>query len=230
MFVIFGTIIPRRRAPSAPPAPLLAATRDGHRRPHTAKRIRSRLSEEDGFTLIEMLVAAAAAIVVFGAVLAMLESSQQVEARDTEWALTLQEDRAGLARMARDIRQATKVEEAKSSAIVFLAAISGKSWKIKYECNVSQSGTTYTQCIRLAAEEGKILPGTGPAVVKDIVNGTAVFSYFKGAESNAVAPNGVTLKIELPAKGTLKQAGNSGYSHNVVLENAAFMRNLYLEG
>ncbi len=190
---------------------------------------RPRPSSEDGFTLIELLIAAALAIVVFGAILAMLESSQQVQARDTEWALTMQEDRAGLSHMTRDIRQAYKVEEAKPNAILFLATIGGKNWKIKYECNVSQSGTEYSQCVRLAAEEGKTLPTTGTAFVKDVVNGTAVFSYFKGTETNTTAPNVVTLKIELPAKGTLKQAGSS-YSHTVVLENAAFIRNLYLEG
>jgi prepilin-type N-terminal cleavage/methylation domain-containing protein len=189
-----------------------------------------RPSSEGGFTLIELLVASALAVVVFGAVLAMLESSQQVQARDTEWALTLQEDRAGLARMVRDIRQASKVEEAKPGAVLFLATIGGKSWKIKYECNVSQSGTEYTQCVRLAAEEGKALPGTGPTIVKDVVNGTEVFSYFKGTETNTAAPNVVTLKVELPAKGTLKQAGSSGYGHKVVLEDAAFMRNLELKG
>jgi hypothetical protein len=37
----------------------------------------------------------------------------------------------------------------------------------------------------------------------------------------------VTLKLELPAKGTLVQAGSSAYRQRVVLENAAFMRNLY---
>jgi type II secretory pathway pseudopilin PulG len=191
-----------------------------------------RPTSEGGFTLIELLVASALAIVVFGAVLAMLESSQQVQARDTEWALTLQEDRAGLARMVRDIRQAYKVEEAKPGAILFLATIGGKSWKIKYECNVSQSGTEYTQCLRLAAEEGKALPGTGPIIVKDVVNGTEVFTYFKGTTSTASTSemNVATLKVELPAKGTLKQAGNSGYGHKVVLEDAAFMRNLELKG
>jgi hypothetical protein len=186
----------RRRAPER---------RRRRRRGIHRDNLPGRLAEDAGFTLVELLVASALAIVVFGAVLAMLESSQQVQARDTEWALTLQEDRAGLARMVRDIRQATKVEEAKPSAIFFLATIGGKSWKIKYECNVSQSGTTYSQCVRLAAEEGKALPGTGPAIVKDVVNGTEVFSYFiKGTEANTTAPNVATLKIELPAKGTLK--------------------------
>jgi type II secretory pathway pseudopilin PulG len=186
-----------------------------------------RLLGDAGFTLVELLVASVAAIVVFSATLVLLESSQQVQARDSEWALVMQEDRAGLARMVRDMRQATKVEEAKPGKIVFLATIGGKSWKIKYECGVAQSGSpTFTECIRLAAEEGKALPGTGPATARDVLNGSEVFSY---APSTA-EPKLVTTKIELPAKGTLKQAGSSGYAHKVVLEDGAFMRNLYPEG
>jgi len=186
-----------------------------------------RLVEDAGFTLVELLVASVAAITVLSATFAMLESDQQVQARDSEWALTLQEDRAGLSRMVRDIRQATKVEEAKSGSIVFLATIGGTGWRIKYDCGISQSGTTYTQCVRLAAEEGKTLPGSGPVVVRDVVDGSEVFSYWPSAFDPTKS---VTMKIELPAKGTLKQAGSSGYSHKVVLEDAAFMRNQYLEG
>jgi hypothetical protein len=164
---------------------------------------------------------------VFAATLVLLESSTNVQTRDAEWALVLQEDRAGLARMARDIRQATKVEEAKGSAIYFVARIGGKSLKIKYDCSVAQSGTTYTVCVRLAAEEGKALPTSGPQVAKDVVNGSEVFTY----SPSSSAPTIATMKIELPASGALKAtAGSTGYVHKAVLENAAFMRNLYLSG
>jgi len=157
----------------------------------------------------------------------LLESSTNVQTRDAEWALVLQEDRAGLSRMARDIRAATKVEEAKASAIYFLARTGGKSMRVKYDCNVAQTGTTYTACIRYAAEEGKSLPSTGPQVAKDVLNGTAVFTY----SPSSSAPTIATMKIELPSKGVLKPtSGSVGYSHKAVLENAAFMRNLYLSG
>lgn len=168
----------------------------------------------------------ALALVLLGATLAMVTSSQQAEARDSEWALTLQEDRAGLSRMVRDIRQATAVEEATAGSVKVLATIGAKSWTIKYECGVTQTGTSYTTCVRLAAEVGKALPSTGPVVVKDVTNGSAVFSY----SPSTAAPTVVTAKIELPARGTLKQSGNSGYSHKVVLEDGAFIRNLYLGG
>lgn len=181
---------------------------------------------EAGFTLVELLVVCATAFGVFAATIVLLESSTHVQSRDAEWALALQEDRAGLARMVRDIRQASKVEEAQSGAIVFLATIAGKSWKIEYECRVAQVGTEYDECVRLAAEEGKALPSTGPVVARDLTNGPEVFSY----SPSSAAPTVSTVKLALPASGTLKQAGSGGYQHKVVLEDAAFMRNLYLKG
>jgi type II secretory pathway component PulJ len=184
--------------------------------------MRRRARSEAGFTLIEALVASALSVVLFGAVLAALENSQQVQARDTEWALTLQEGRSGLARMTQEIRQASKVERAEAGTILFLRAIGGTSWQVKYECGVAQSGTTYDECVRFTAEVGKSLPSSGTPVVRDVANGTAVFSY----SPSSASPNVVTLKVELPAKGTLKQAGSSGNRHSVVLEDAAFMRNL----
>jgi prepilin-type N-terminal cleavage/methylation domain-containing protein len=183
----------------------------------------STLASDGGFTLVELLVALVAALVVFGATLTLLVPSQRVQARASEWALVLHQDRAGLAQMVHDIRQASKLEETKASAMVFLATIGGKPWKIKYQCNVSQSGTTFTQCERLAAEEGKALPGTGPPVTTDMVNGSSVFSY-----SPVATPTVATIKIELPSTGTLVQPGGEG--HKIVLEDDAFMRYQYLAG
>jgi type II secretory pathway pseudopilin PulG len=181
-------------------------------------------------TLIELLVATSIALLVFGAILGTLETSQRVEARDTEWALTMQEGRTGLARMAREIRQASKIEKAEAGTIEFLATLGSTEWKIKYECGVAQPGTVYHQCVRKAVEKSTgTLPSTGTPVVLDVLNAAEVFKYFKGATSTAITTEMtvVTLRVELPAKGTLKQAGSSGYLHAVVLENAAFMRNLY---
>jgi Tfp pilus assembly protein PilW len=191
-----------------------------------AARWQQAVAAEAGFTLIETLVTSVAAIIVFGATLTLLSSSQRVQARDAEWALVMQQDRTGLARMVRDIRQATKVKTAGAGAITFLATIGGSKYEVKYECATAQSGTTYTECVRLAAEEGKALPASGPIVATDLLNGAAVFTY----SPNATEPRVVTLKLEVPAKGTLKQAASTGFTHNVVLEDAAFIRNLYLEG
>jgi hypothetical protein len=194
-------------------------------------RIWRRGQSESGTTLIELLVATLLALVVFGAILGTLETSQRVEARDTEWALTMQEGRVGLSRMAREIRQASKIEKAEEGTIEFLATLGSTEWKIKYECGVEQpGGTGYHECVRKAVEKSTgTLPSTGTPVVLDVLNPTKVFKYFKGATSTAIMTEMtvVTLKVELPSNGTLKGAGSGVYSHPVVLENGAFMRNLY---
>jgi hypothetical protein len=187
--------------------------------------LRARLRDGAGFTLVELLVASSAGIIVLSATFAVLETSQRVQARDAEWAIGLQEDRTGLARMVRDIRQATELEEAKPGAITFAATLGGKPWEIKYACGVTQAGTTYTECERLAAEKPKALPTSGPVIVKNLLNGSEVFSYLP-----AVEPKLVTVKLKLPAKGTLKQTNSNGFKHEIVLEDGAFMRNRYLEG
>jgi Tfp pilus assembly protein PilW len=188
---------------------------------------------------MELLVATLLALVVFGAILGTLESSQKVEARDTEWALTMQEGRAGLARMSREIRQAYKIQKAEAGTIEFLAQIGTPKWKIKYECGVEQPGTTYHECVRKAVEgDAGTLPSTGAPIVRDVLNPTKVFCYSHGAAACTESPTATeraettvaTLRVELPAKGTLKQAGGSGYSHSVVLENAAFIRNCSISG
>jgi prepilin-type N-terminal cleavage/methylation domain-containing protein len=185
---------------------------------------------DGGFTLIELLVSTLIGLVVFGAIVGTLGTSQRVEAREAEWALTVQEGRTGLARMAREIRQASEIKTYEAGTIEFLATIGTTEWKIRYECGVQQPGTTYSykQCVRKAVVGSSgTLPSTGVPIVRDVLNPTGVFKYFKGATSTAAPTemNVVTLAVELPAKGTLKQAGGSGYTHNVVLENAAFIRN-----
>jgi type II secretory pathway pseudopilin PulG len=181
---------------------------------------------ENGFTLVETLVTMVAALLVLGATVTLLSSSQGIQARDSEWALIMQQNRVGLSRMVHDIRQASEVKEAGAGAIKFVGTIGGKELEIKYQCNTAQTGTSYTECVRLAAEKGKALPTSGPAVATDLLNGASVFTY----TPSAAAPRAVIVKLEVPAKGTLKQAISSGLTHKVVLEDAAFMREAYREG
>ncbi|MGH2904172.1 MAG: PilW family protein, partial [Solirubrobacteraceae bacterium] len=203
------------------------------------------LRSEAAFTLVEMMIAMSIAAVIFGALIAMLGSSQRVQARDTERAEVLQAGRVGLARMTREIRQASGnssgvegVEEIKPGSIEFRALIGGKKLKIKYNCEVedkgavTQKGTQLDECVRYAAIEPAALPTTGEAVVLDVANPTTVFKYFKGtAETSTKSEVYVaTLKIELPASGKLKQAGSVAYKQNIVLEDAAYMRNRELKG
>jgi Tfp pilus assembly protein PilW len=183
---------------------------------------------EAGFTLVEMIVAAALSIVVFGAVVSALETSQRVQNRDAEWALIVQEGKVGLSRMLGEIRQAYSLRGTTANSIDFYATLGGVKKEVYYECDVAQSGSSYHQCVRLAVEAGKALPAlsSGVPVLKNLLNPSSVFTY-----SNTSVPTAsdvVTAKVELPAAGTLKLAGAAVYSHHIVLTNDAYIRNLNL--
>lgn len=222
--------------------PIPAAT--GMRNIVTFRTIVGATRSERGYTLIEMIVAAALSVIVFSAVLSALESSQHTQARDSEWAAVVQEGRVGLARMVREMRQAYSVQEDSHSKIVFYATIGGKSWEISYNCETPESATKYYECVRQAAEFKEKKPPSSEeltkagttAIVKYVVNGKAAECektkecVYQEYTPNAIAPDLVTVKVVMPAAGTLKLADAAAYSHNIVLENGAYIRDMALGG
>ena len=214
----------------SPASHLTSRRRRGRALEAERRKPRMRFGQEGGYSLIELLLASLAALGVLTATLALLQTSQQVQARDSEWALTLQEGRAGLARMVREIRQAYSIKAATGSSIDFYVTIGGNELEVSYQCNVAQPGTSLYECVRLAATPPAPLPAlsTGTPIVRDVLNETAadssdpVFSY----SPNATEPTFVTAKVALPSGGTLKQVGSSGYTHRVVLSSGAYIRNV----
>ncbi|HEX3693661.1 MAG TPA: prepilin-type N-terminal cleavage/methylation domain-containing protein [Solirubrobacteraceae bacterium] len=198
-----------------------------------AASLRLRLRGEGGFTLVEMLVAATLSTIVVGATMSALEVAQRTQARDTEWGLVLQEGRAGLGRMIREIRQAYSIRSATENSLDFYATFGGVDYEIYYACNVAQTGTEFNRCVRLQAEVGKSLPAlsTGQTIVRYVVNGTSADPsdpIFKEYSPNAIVPDLVTVKLVLPASGTLKLAGAKTLTHQVVLTNNAYIRDMNL--
>lgn len=214
------------------------------RRALSGLRGRLRGGGEAGFTLIELLMAAALSLIVLGGVLSALETSQNTEARDQEWAIVIQEGRAGLERMAREMRQAYSIRSDSHSAIDFYATIGGKSYEISYNCAERETGTEYDSCVRRAAEfvSGKApssLPAKGETIVKYVANQTGTCEsellekkskecVFQEYTPNDIAPDLVTMKVRIPASGTLKLADALAYQHHIVLENGAYIRDMAL--
>ena len=190
---------------------------------------------EGGYTLVELLVTMALAAVVFGAIGTALDVSQRTEARDTERVASMEEARTGLARIAREIRQASSAElkEATTSAISFIAVIGGTEREISYNCaEKNPEHSEYYECVRKESQAGKQI-SSGP-YIRDLRK-SEVFAYFKGAAkltepTESKTANAVTMKVEMPLQGTLKQVGKSGYQGNTALENTAFIRNRDTEG
>ncbi len=193
---------------------------------------RRRLAAEAGFTLVEMTIASALGLVVTGAAFSALETAQRTQLRDSEWALVLQEGRAGVARMVGEMRDAYSIRSDSSFAIDFYAAIGGKDYEIDYNCEEKQTGTEFKECLRKSAEVGSALPATGQPIVKYVLNGTSADRpngqedpVFVEYTPSSVAPDLVTVKLVLPSSGTLKLAGAKVHEHQIVLENGAYIRN-----
>lgn len=198
------------------------------------------LRRQEGFTLVELLMAAALSVIVLGGVLSALEHSQNAQSRDQEWALVIQEGRTGLSRMVREMRQAYSIRSDSHSAIDFYATIGGTSWEIDYNCEEKQSGTEFRECVRKAAQfteskapsKTELEKAAAVPIIKDVLNGTEADKsdrIFEEFTPNAIAPDLVTVKLVLPSSGTLKLADASTYKHKVVLENGAYIRDMDLE-
>jgi type II secretory pathway pseudopilin PulG len=194
------------------------------------------LREDSGFTLVELLVASAMSIVVLAAVLGLLISSQNIQASNDEWAEVIQEARTGLAAMTHDIRQAYNILGTSNNSIEFYATVGGKNYEIQYKCDEPQKeGTSYYECVRKeAAFEGtkppSSLPAKGVPMIKDVLNGTSAEKepVFTKYEPNEIAPDLVTIRLAVPAAGTLKLAGAKPLQHHVILSDAAYIRNMAL--
>lgn len=194
------------------------------------------LRGEAGFTLIELMVSMAMGVVVLGAVLTMLVSSQNIQASNTEWADVIQEARTGLAAMTHDIRQAYSILSTSDNSIAFYATVGGTSYEIQYSCDEPQGeGTTFYECVRREAaftgtKPPSSLPASGVPIIKDVLNGTSAEKepVFTKYEPNEIAPDLVAIRLAVPAAGTLKLADAKALQHHVILSDAAYIRNMAL--
>lgn len=180
---------------------------------------------QTGFALIELLVVSLIMIVVLGATMTLLEAGTRAEARNQEFATTIADAQAGLARMVREIRQASSVTATTPNSIDFVVTLAGTPQRIFYGCDVPHAGTPYNECVRLSAAAGTALPAlsTGVPLIPRIANGTAADPVF-AFSPDAIAPTYVDAKLELPAAGGL--TAGRGLSHNIVLDAGAYLRNL----
>ena len=181
-------------------------------------------AEQAGYSLIEVLIVIVALLAISGAIFDALTNSQKVNARDTEWVLSMQAGRTGLERMANEIRQSYQLNAATPNSVDFNVSEGGTSRRVFYECDVAQPSSSSRECVRLQTTVGGTLPAinTSASVISNVLNGTTsdpVFTY----SPDAIDPSYVQLRIELPAAGNLP--ASRGLSHKMVFVDGAFLRN-----
>jgi prepilin-type N-terminal cleavage/methylation domain-containing protein len=180
------------------------------------------LRREDGFTLVELLVAMAAMLVVAGGAMSVLVSLQRNAANDVERAHAIREAEQGLLRMTKDLREAYAVtnRSANGNEITVQARLKGVNYSIRYNCAAAHPTLTGVyQCVRTATAGSTVRTDV---VAERVLNAAAstpagerVFQYPNGR------PSYVRVRIAVPARGRRTQ----GYDHQVVLDDGIYMRN-----
>jgi prepilin-type N-terminal cleavage/methylation domain-containing protein len=190
--------------------------------------------EQSGFTLIEQLVATVVFLLVMSAVLGLLEASNRVAPRDQERANAITEAQIGLHRMVRELRGAERVDSLEPGSITVRARLARDDpnttgtvethslWAVRYTCNQETPG----KCVRWETIWGGSFPSTGETVIDRISNWQttvpAARKVFTLGQGTAIAPQYISVRIEVPAKGE-RAAGHGG---TVILQDGFAPRNL----
>ena len=167
---------------------------------------------ESGYTIVEALLVFALLAVVMGATLGLLDTSAKILPKERERAEAIRESQVGLARITRELRQASQV-----LAPPFAAPQASTSHTLVVKTKVNGTLTTVTyHC----TDPSPTLPGAracrrGQQILIDrVLNWETVFTR--------TADNYLIVRVEVPASGER----TLGHKHRVILDDGVFMRNV----
>lgn len=179
----------------------------------------SRRRDEQGFTLVELLVSTMVSMLALFVTLALLDLAVKSEPDIADRNVSIQEAEVALERMTREVRQAYEVVAASSTDLTILtyanrAACGSNQLDTARPCRVVYS-CAGGDCTRTASEEDG--SGTGPS--QQIVSGLSSDSVFTYEPSPSDA-RAVGMTLSFPA------AGGSGNDDAITVTDGAVMRNL----
>jgi prepilin-type N-terminal cleavage/methylation domain-containing protein len=162
---------------------------------------RIKLAHEDGFSLIELLVATAMSVVVLAAVGSMVMSAMRSQPELSKKSQSVSTARWVLERLTREIRNGVKIDVATPSSVSFqtyvrhstcgsTSPLTSTSPSIK--CEVTYACTT-TACMRKETAAGVLTGGTARLIISGI-NDANVFSY----SPSTAAPTYIGVKLRVP--------------------------------
>jgi hypothetical protein len=152
--------------------------------------------------------------------------AQRDEARAENYAYAQEQARSGLDSIVTQVRQAWSILSTTPNAVEMDVNLGGVSRQVYYQCDLSQPGSPYRECVRLESAVGASLPplSSGRIVVRNLMNGTATDPVFSFAP-DPIAPYYMTATIDLPANDG--ETGSIGaLTHPIVFSSGALMRNL----
>jgi type II secretory pathway pseudopilin PulG len=155
---------------------------------------------EEGFTLVELLVASAMGTVLMGVVALLVVGTVKTQPRISQQAQNVTTARWVLDRMTRELRTGVAVKEQSASMVSFEGYVRhatcggtatlassepAKKCRITYECST-------TACFRKESEPG--VNGGNPKKVFSGINSSQVFTF----APNETAPTYVKITLRLP--------------------------------
>lgn len=165
---------------------------------NSLKRVLRAARREDGLTLMELLWVGIVGVLVFGLGLAMLNFAVRAQPRLSDRAASIQEGRALIERLTRELRQGAEVSVATPSQLVFVTYVRRTSCGGGTVGDSTACQVTYScaggSCTRMESNPD----GTGGGASDELVNGLSsdsVFSYLP----SATAPEYVNVRLEFPA-------------------------------
>lgn len=169
------------------------------------------IKDEDGVTLVELLVTTLLLTLVLGATLTVLDALSRAAPAEQEWSHTLANTQAAAYRMTRELRQATSVSLITPYVASADIAASGATKHVLYECDLNSS------CTRKSSTTSPPARGTGGGLligaVQNVAQSVPVFTqsgkYFQ-----------VTLKVR--SAGAL----NTPHTHVMTYSDGFLARNL----
>lgn len=172
------------------------------------------MRREEGFTLIEMLVAMTMGVVVMGGVLILLIGAMRSQPKLENQATNIQTARWVMERMTREIRNGISVDKATASSVSFQTyvrhATCGGTTTLASTAAPTKCEITYTcsgeTCTRLEAAPG-VYTGTATTLFRGLSNPTGVFCYVPsknepsskcGEVESGILPTYIGITLEIP--------------------------------
>jgi Tfp pilus assembly protein PilW len=173
------------------------------------------MAREEGFTLIEMLVAMTMGVVVMGGVLVLLIGAMRSQPKLDSQSTNIQTARWVLERMTRELRDGVVVDKTTASSVSFQTyvrhATCGGTTTLASTAPATRCEVTYScageTCTRLEAAPN-VYTGTTRTIFKGLSNAAAVFCYVPskneadptecGEAKAGTSPTYVGVTIEIP--------------------------------
>lgn len=192
---------------------------------------------EEGFTLIEMLVAMTMGVVVMGGVLILLIGAMRSQPKLEKQATNIQTARWVMERMTREIRDGVTVDNATPSSVSFQTyvrhATCGGTTTLASSAPSTKCEVTYScageSCTRTEAAPG-VYTGTATRIFSGLSNPAAVFCFVPsdgedasecGEAKPGSSPTYIGVTLELPdSEGSGGLTASDGASlRNATLSN-----------